>query len=449
MSKRYSTYLPAFIYITDILILNFSILIGQFMLHGYSKITSQQLIFILLANFSWSTVSMLSKNFVLIRPLSLRSTLNKFLTTLVYHLLLVFAIIQLFGIVLISKAEILVTYLNFWIIILIGKSILLYVLDVMRKKGYNGRRIILLGNKEVCARVIRSFSNHPEYGYNIVKTIFEDELNNIGEKELHDYLSSYEPNEIYVCYKQLDQNFLNALVNFSDTYAIQLKLVSDLAIANKYTQLVDYDGIPAIIVTSVQPGDHKIIFIKRVFDVCFSLGVMIFGLPVFFTLFLVTRFTSAGPAFFKQERIGKDGKPFFIYKFRSMYVNAEKAGPQLASDYDPRITKWGLVMRQTRLDELPQFWNVLKGDMSVVGPRPERQYYIEKIMERKPVYRDLLNIKPGLTSVGQVNYGYAENIEQICDRVSHDLAYLQNMSMNYDLGIIFKTVKVMVQRKGK
>jgi lipopolysaccharide/colanic/teichoic acid biosynthesis glycosyltransferase len=164
---------------------------------------------------------------------------------------------------------------------------------------------------------------------------------------------------------------------------------------------------------------------------------------------LVTKLTSKGPAFFRQERIGKNEKPFYIYKFRSMRVNAELAGPQLSKDNDPRITKWGMIMRKARLDELPQFWNVLKGDMSVVGPRPERQYYIEQIVEKTPSYRKLLRVKPGLTSIGQVHYGYAENVDQMCDRVRYDLLYLQNISLNSDLNIILKTVKVMVQGKGK
>lgn len=130
-------------------------------------------------------------------------------------------------------------------------------------------------------------------------------------------------------------------------------------------------------------------------------------------------------------------------------MDAEKSGPQLSRTDDPRSTKWGRVMRKTRLDELPQFWNVLKGDMSVVGPRPERQYYIEKIIEKTPSYKKLLRIKPGITSIGQVKYGYAENVDEMCDRMQHDLLYLNNININQDLNIIMKTVKVMVKGKGK
>jgi lipopolysaccharide/colanic/teichoic acid biosynthesis glycosyltransferase len=132
-----------------------------------------------------------------------------------------------------------------------------------------------------------------------------------------------------------------------------------------------------------------------------------------------------------------------------MYVDAEKHGPQLSSENDPRITPWGKIIRSTRLDEFPQFWNVLKGDMSLVGPRPERRYFAKKIMERDPSYRKLSQLKPGLTSLGQVAFGYAESVDEMCARLKYDLLYLKNMSFNTDMRIIFQTVKVMVQKKGK
>ena len=194
---------------------------------------------------------------------------------------------------------------------------------------------------------------------------------------------------------------------------------------------------------------QETIVLKRVFDVAFSVLVLVAGLPIYALLALVTWLTSRGPVFYKQERIGKEQKPFFIYKFRSMRTDAEQAGPQLASDDDPRITKWGKFMRKTHLDELPQFWNVLKGDMAIVGPRPERQHFINEIREYKPEYMELFRLKPGITSIGQVQYGYAENVHQMCERVNYDLNYLDTMSLREDVAIIMQTVKVMIQGKGK
>jgi putative colanic acid biosynthesis UDP-glucose lipid carrier transferase len=132
-----------------------------------------------------------------------------------------------------------------------------------------------------------------------------------------------------------------------------------------------------------------------------------------------------------------------------MYVDAEQNGPQLSYKNDPRITNWGRIIRRTRLDELPQFWNVFKGDMAVVGYRPERRHYIEKIVERTPNYKRLINMKPGITSMGQVEYGYAENVDQMCVRLRYDLLYLRCMNLNTDLRIILQTVKVMAQGRGK
>ncbi len=194
---------------------------------------------------------------------------------------------------------------------------------------------------------------------------------------------------------------------------------------------------------------QETVFLKRVFDIVFSSMVLLAGLPIYLLLALITKVTSRGPVFYKQERIGRDQRPFYIYKFRSMRVDAEQAGPQLASDGDPRITRWGKFMRKTHLDELPQFWNVLKGDMAIVGPRPERKHFIDEIKERKPEYMQLFRLKPGITSIGQVNYGYAENVNEMCERVDHDLDYLDTMSLKTDFGLIVDTVKTMVQGKGK
>jgi lipopolysaccharide/colanic/teichoic acid biosynthesis glycosyltransferase len=195
--------------------------------------------------------------------------------------------------------------------------------------------------------------------------------------------------------------------------------------------------------------DYSTRIIKRTFDICFSVFVMILGLPFFMLLMIITKLSSKGPVFYKQQRIGINERPFNIYKFRSMRQDAEKFGPQLSKDNDPRITKWGGIMRKTRLDELPQFWNVLRGDMSIVGPRPERQYFIQQILAKAPGYKLLLSIKPGITSIGQVNYGYAENVDQMCQRMLFDLRYLNEVNFLTDINIILQTVKVMFQGKGK
>ena len=188
---------------------------------------------------------------------------------------------------------------------------------------------------------------------------------------------------------------------------------------------------------------------KRLFDLLLGVVVLaILALPILVVAFAV-RVTSKGPVFFNQERIGLHGLPFNIYKFRSMRTDAEKGTPKLSSENDSRITPFGKFMRKVRLDEIPQFWNVLKGDMSLVGPRPERQFFIDQIMHLAPHYRHLHKVRPGITSWGQVKFGYAENVEQMVERLKFDIIYIENMSLALDLKIMIYTVKTILERKGK
>ncbi|RYY11305.1 MAG: sugar transferase, partial [Cytophagaceae bacterium] len=189
--------------------------------------------------------------------------------------------------------------------------------------------------------------------------------------------------------------------------------------------------------------------LKRVIDVVGSALFLVFASPVYAFTALMVRSSSPGPIFYRQPRIGKNGVPFAIIKFRSMYVDAEKAGPALSSDHDPRVTPWGRFMRKVRLDEFPQFWNVLKGEMSLVGPRPERQFFIDQIVQIAPHYRHLHRVRPGLTSLGQVKYGYAETVAQMVERLKFDILYIENMSLAMDFRVLLYTLKIIVEGRGK
>ena len=189
--------------------------------------------------------------------------------------------------------------------------------------------------------------------------------------------------------------------------------------------------------------------VKRLMDILLSILALTLLSPVFLLTAIIVKCTSPGPVFYAQERIGYRGKPFKMHKFRSMYVDAEKSGPALSKDNDPRITPFGRIMRKYRIDEIPQFYNVLRGTMSLVGPRPERQYFIDQIVERVPEYLLLQRVKPGITSWGQVKYGYAENVDEMIQRLRYDLLYLENMSLATDIKIVLYTFLIIIQGRGK
>ena len=212
--------------------------------------------------------------------------------------------------------------------------------------------------------------------------------------------------------------------------------------------IIELDKQPMIRITEHKMSDAALC-IKRAFDIILSFIMLILLLPVYIFLAIAIKLTSTGTVFYKQERIGLHGIPFNIIKFRTMAQNAEGDTPQLTLDNDPRITPIGKWMRKYRIDELPQFWNILRGDMSIVGPRPERRYFINQIEEKAPYYCMIYKIRPGLTSWGPIKVGYTDTLNKMIQRLNYDIVYIENMSISLDIKIMFHTIAIIFNGKGQ
>ena len=282
-----------------------------------------------------------------------------------------------------------------------------------------------------------------------------DMMTTTGLEKLGDYsdlkqvINSHQIEEVIIATEPKEHEKTNTIINDLADLNVKIKVIADMY--NILTGSVKMSSIFGALLIAVNPEIlspwEKIT--KRIVDIILSTIAIILLSPIFILLSLIIKSGTKGPIIFKQERIGINGKPFMIYKFRSMFNEAEKDGPQLSSQHDPRITPIGKFMRKTRLDETPQFFNVILGDMALVGPRPERQFYIDKIIAEAPHYKHILKVKPGITSWGQVKFGYAENVEEMVARLKFDLLYVENMSLVLDLKILFYTAIIMIKGDGK
>ncbi|MBP3353825.1 MAG: sugar transferase [Bacteroidales bacterium] len=239
-------------------------------------------------------------------------------------------------------------------------------------------------------------------------------------------------------------NIINSLYKYDLPIMLEAK---EYEILTSRIRLSDIYGAPFVDVSVLSLSDTEE-NIKRFCDIILSAIALIVLSPLMLYVAIGVRLSSKGSIIFKQKRVGFKRKEFTMYKFRSMVENAEGDTPLLSNPNDERITKFGKWLRKYRIDELPQFWNVIKGDMSLVGPRPERKYFVDRIIERAPYYSLLHRVRPGITSWGMVNYGYARNIDEMIARLKYDILYLENMSLLIDIKILFYTVKIVFTGRG-
>jgi exopolysaccharide biosynthesis polyprenyl glycosylphosphotransferase len=267
--------------------------------------------------------------------------------------------------------------------------------------------------------------------------------------DLETIIDDYAIEEVIIAVDSSEHHLLENILTRLSYRPVVIKVLPDLydIISGSVKTSNVYDVVLIHIYPELMPDWQRVC--KRALDIAVSLLLLILLSPLYLLAAIGVKRSSPGPVFYRQERIGMFGRPFHIFKFRSMYTNAEQHGPALSSDEDPRITSWGRFMRKWRIDELPQFYNILRGDMSMVGPRPERRHFIDIISRSHPHYKYLHKVKPGLTSWGMVQYGYAENVSEMIERMKYDLLYIENCSLALDVKIMLYTMIVIFQGRGK
>jgi len=332
-------------------------------------------------------------------------------------------------------------------------------IDTLFSKGIAVSKVLIVGANSSGEKLVYDINSFPKLGYRVAGFIDDDGNRKGGACASLPVFGTYSDIPAIVQKEKIrgiiighvsgSVNEISRILNYCGDLRVNIYLVPSLMdVISGHQKTHQIFGVPLmVLLQDHMPGWEA--QVKRIIDVVVSFFVLVLGFPVWFTVGALIKITSPGPVIYKQVRVGRNWKNYTIYKFRSMYVDAEKRrGPQWASENDPRITPTGRFIRKTRLDEIPQFFNVLKGEMSLVGPRPERPFFVEQLKQEIPWYVRRIKMKPGITGWAQVKHKYDASIEDVKQKVLYDLYYFENMSLRLDLKILVRTVLVVLTGKG-
>jgi len=325
--------------------------------------------------------------------------------------------------------------------------------------GVGLHNTIIAGWSERARELYDNVRQYPALGYKIVGFVqvtpedYPDSYNGVPllghVQELPEIIKMYGIRDVLIALDSTEHDRLLSVISVCNFNEVSLKIIPDLYdIISGQARTNQIYGFPLIEIMPeiMQPWERAV---KRGIDIVVSFIILFLGLPVWMIVAIAIKLDSKGPIFYTQERVGKDEKHFRIFKFRSMYEDAEHAsGPVWADKEDPRVTKVGKILRRLRLDEVPQLINVLDGNMSLVGPRPERPFFVEQLSKDIPLYKRRLKVRPGITGWAQVKHKYDENIEDVKKKVQYDLSYIENMSLRMDFKIMLNTIMVVLSGRG-
>ena len=341
--------------------------------------------------------------------------------------------------------------------IAIGRYLVRVAVRRLRRRGIGLRRTIIVGDSPRSRQLLEMFTSKPELGFHVIGTVTtgkhpsaEFARQSLGTVEEIDRIILSTGAEVTVLAMEREREMVPKLMTETLVADTTIKIIPDLYdLVSGQARAQHLYGIPLIEINPriMPPWEAHL---KRFLDIGFSLFVLVLGLPVWILTALIVKLEDFGPIFYSQERVGIGGRRFTIHKLRSMRIDAETMGITWTSVNDPRVTRVGRIIRQLHLDEIPQFWNILVGDMSIVGPRPERPFYVEKFSAELPSYPRRLRVKPGLTGWNQVQMDeVVESVEFVQERLRHDFFYIENMSLRLDIEIILRTIIRVLQRKGQ